>query len=75
MLAFDQFYLMTGGRPRRQTFTSVFRIYQNSFVYLSSATARAVDHPVLIILCGSALQIAVAAAGRSSVTRHRLPFP
>src|SRR6478752_3726022 len=27
MLAFDQFYLMTGGRPRGQTFTSVYWIY------------------------------------------------
>ena len=32
MLAFDQFYIMTSGAPRGQTFTAVYWIYQNSFV-------------------------------------------
>ena len=32
MLAFEQFYIMTGGNPRGQTFTSVYWIYQNSFI-------------------------------------------
>ena len=32
LLAFDQFYIMTGGNPRGQTFTSVYWIYQNSFI-------------------------------------------
>src|SRR5690606_1110715 len=32
MLAFDQFYIMSGGGPRGQTFTSVYWIYQNSFI-------------------------------------------
>src|SRR6202453_1878369 len=32
MLAFDQFYIMTSGGPRGQTFTAVYWIYQNSFV-------------------------------------------
>lgn len=33
MLAFDQFYIMTGGGPRGQTFTSVYYVYQTSFVF------------------------------------------
>jgi multiple sugar transport system permease protein len=33
MLAFDQFYIMTAGGPKSQTFTSVYWIYQNSFIY------------------------------------------
>ena len=32
MLAFDQFYLMSGGGPRGQTFTTVYWIYQSSFI-------------------------------------------
>lgn len=32
MLAFDQFYIMTGGNPRGQTFTAVYSIYQSSFI-------------------------------------------
>jgi len=32
LLAFEQFYIMTGGNPRGQTFTSVYWIYQNSFI-------------------------------------------
>jgi multiple sugar transport system permease protein len=32
MLAFDQFYIMTSGGPRGQTFTAVYWIYQNSFI-------------------------------------------
>ena len=33
MLAFDQFYIMTSGGPKSETFTSVYWIYQNSFIY------------------------------------------
>jgi multiple sugar transport system permease protein len=33
MLAFDQFYIMTAGGPKSETFTSVYWIYQNSFIY------------------------------------------
>jgi multiple sugar transport system permease protein len=64
MLAFDQFYLMTGGRPRGQTFTSVYWIYQNSFVYFKLGYGSALSIILmLIILCGSALQIAVSRRG------------
>ena len=64
MLAFDQFYLMTGGRPRGQTFTSVYWIYQNSFVYFKLGYGSALSIILmLIILCGSALQVAVSRRG------------
>lgn len=64
MLAFDQFYLMTGGRPRGQTFTSVYWIYQNSFVYFKLGYGSALSIILmLIILCGSALQIALSRRG------------
>ena len=46
MLAFDQFYIMTSGGPRGQTFTSVYWIYQNSFIYFKLGYGcGAVDHP------------------------------
>ena len=32
MLAFEPLYIMTGGNPRGQTFTSVYWIYQSAFV-------------------------------------------
>src|SRR5690606_13229168 len=35
MLAFEQFYIMTTGGPRGQTFTSLYWIYQNSFVFFN----------------------------------------
>jgi len=58
MLAFDQFYLMTGGRPRGQTFTSVYWIYQNSFIkfQLGYGAALSVILTVIIFLA-AALQI------------------
>ena len=60
MLAFDQFYLMTRGAPRGQTFTSVYWIYQNSFVYFKLGYGSALSIILMvIILCASALQIAV----------------
>jgi multiple sugar transport system permease protein len=34
LLAFDQFYIMTGGQPGNETATSVFYVYLNSFPYL-----------------------------------------
>ena len=46
LLAFDQFYIMTAGHPRSQTFTSVFWIYLNSLHLLEARLRRgAVDHP------------------------------
>ena len=58
MLAFDQFYLMTGGAPRGQTFTSVYWIYQNSFVYFKLGYGSALSVILmLVIMAGAALQI------------------
>jgi len=58
MLAFDQFYIMTGGGPRGQTFTAVYLIYQNSFVYFKLGYGAAMSLILaLIILAGASLQI------------------
>lgn len=58
MLAFDQFYIMTSGGPRGQTFTSVYWVYQNSFVYFKLGYGAALSLILAaIILVGSALQI------------------
>lgn len=60
MLAFDQFYLMTGGAPRGQTFTSVYWIYQNSFVYFRLGYGSALSIILMvIIMAGTALQLAL----------------
>src|SRR5271169_6895867 len=60
MLAFDQFYIMTSGAPRGQTFTAVYWIYQNSFVSFKLGYGSALSVVLtLIILAFSALQIAL----------------
>ncbi len=58
MLAFEQFYIMTNGGPGGQTFTSVYWMYQNSFVFfkLGYGSALAVVLTV-IIMVGTAAQI------------------
>ena len=64
MLAFDQFYLMTGGGPRGQTFTTVYWIYQSSFIRfeLGYGSAQAVIL-MLLITSGTALQLWVSRKG------------
>jgi len=64
MLAFDQFYLMTGGQPRGQTFTSVYWIYQNSFVYFKLGYGSALSIILMIIIMiGAAAQITIQRRG------------
>ncbi len=58
MLAFEQFYIMTGGNPRGQTFTSVYWIYQNSFISFKLGYGAALSIILtLIILVFSSLQV------------------
>lgn len=58
MLAFEQFYIMTGGNPRGQTFTSVYLIYQNSFISFKLGYGAALSIILTaIILVFSALQV------------------
>jgi multiple sugar transport system permease protein len=62
MLAFDQFYIMTSGGPRGQTFTAVYWIYQNSFVSFRLGYGAALSIVLtLIILVFSTLQIGLTA--------------
>jgi multiple sugar transport system permease protein len=57
MLAFDQFYIMTGGGPRGQTFTSVYHVYQNSFVFFKLGYGAALSIILGgVIFAASALQ-------------------
>jgi multiple sugar transport system permease protein len=58
MLAFDQFYIMTSGGPKGLTFTSVYWMYQNSFIFfkLGYGAATAVILTV-IIMAGATVQI------------------
>jgi multiple sugar transport system permease protein len=66
MLAFDQFYIMTSGGPRGQTFTAVYWIYQNSFVSFRLGYGAALSIVLtLIILAFSTLQIALTARGEA----------
>ena len=58
MLAFDQFYLMSGGGPRGQTFTSVYWIYQSSFVRFELGYGSALSVLLMIVITtGTALQL------------------
>jgi multiple sugar transport system permease protein len=60
MLAFDQFYIMTAGGPRGRTFTSVYWIYQNSFVFFKLGYGSALSLILtVIIMAGAAAQIAL----------------
>lgn len=60
MLAFDQLYIMTAGGPRGKTFTTVYWIYQNSFINFKLGYGAALSIILTaIILCGAALQIAL----------------
>ena len=65
MLAFDQFYLMSGGGPRGQTFTTVYWIYQSSFVRfeLGYGSAQAVLL-MIVITSGTALQLWLSRKGQ-----------
>jgi multiple sugar transport system permease protein len=54
MLAFDQFYLMTGGGPRGKTFTSVYWIYQNSFVRFELGYGAALSVLLMLFIFSSA---------------------
>jgi len=58
MLAFDQFYIMTAGGPRSLTFTSVYWMYQNSFIYFKLGYGSALALIlVVIIFLGATAQI------------------
>jgi multiple sugar transport system permease protein len=58
MLAFEQFYIMTAGGPQGQTFTSVYWIYQNSFVFFKLGYGSALSVILTaIIIVGAAMQI------------------
>jgi len=64
LLAFDQFYIMTSGGPRSETFTSVYWIYQNSFVYFKQGYGAALSIILLaIVLVLSMLHLLVARRG------------
>jgi multiple sugar transport system permease protein len=54
MLAVDQFILMTAGNPRGQTFTSVYWIYQNSFVFFKLGYGSALSIILMLIIFGFA---------------------
>ncbi len=58
MVAFDQFYIMTAGGPRTDTFTSVYWMYQNSFIYFKLGYGSALAIILtLIIFAGAATQV------------------
>ncbi|MEO9169225.1 MAG: sugar ABC transporter permease [Aestuariivirga sp.] len=58
MLAFEQLYIMTAGGPRGETLTSVYLLYQNSFINFKLGYGAALSVILTaIILCGAALQL------------------
>jgi len=62
MLAFEQLYIMTGGGPRGQTFSSVYWIYQNSFIRFKLGYGSALSIILtIIIMIAAATQIALTA--------------
>ncbi len=66
LLAFDQFYIMTGGNPRGQTFTSVYWVYQNSFIRFKLGYGAALSIILTaIILIFSSIQVALSNRGQN----------
>jgi multiple sugar transport system permease protein len=64
MLAFDQFYIMTGGAPRGETFTAVYWIYQNSFIYFKLGYGAALSLILMtIIFAASGIHVALTRRG------------
>jgi multiple sugar transport system permease protein len=60
MLAFDQFYIMTAGGPESKTFTSLYWIYQNSFIYFKQGYGATLSVILMaIILAASTAQLFV----------------
>lgn len=60
LLAFDQFYIMTGGGPSQSTTTAVFTIYRSSFVSFQFGYGSAISIILLVVLAGvSAFQMFV----------------
>jgi multiple sugar transport system permease protein len=67
MLAFDQLYIMTAGGPQGLTFTSVYWIYQNSFINFKLGYGAALSIILTaIIMIGAAIQIALTARRTSA---------
>ena len=65
MLAFDQFYLMTGGGPRGKTFTSVYWIYQNSFIRFDLGYGAALSVILMVVIMAmTALQLRLQSRGK-----------
>jgi multiple sugar transport system permease protein len=62
MLTFAQFYIMTSGGPRGQTFTAVYAVYQSSFVSFRLGYGAALSIMLtLIIFVFAALQVGLTA--------------
>ena len=59
-LAFDQFFIITGGGPRNKTITVVHWIFNNGFTYMKLGYAAALSIALLVILISlSTLQMYV----------------
>lgn len=50
LLSFDQFYIMTAGGPRGKTFTAVYWMYQNSFIYFKLGYGAALSILIALII-------------------------
>ena len=67
MLAFDQFYIMTAGGPKSETFTSVYWIYQNSFIYFKQGYGATLSLLLMaIIFIASAVQLLLMRRGAAT---------
>ncbi|MGI3784136.1 MAG: carbohydrate ABC transporter permease, partial [Janthinobacterium lividum] len=50
LLAFDQFFIMTGGGPSNQTITAVYEIYRTSFISFKLGYGAAMSVMLMVIL-------------------------
>ena len=58
LLAFDQFFIMTGGGPSNETITAVYAIYRTSFISFKLGYGAALSVFLMLILAAvSAVQM------------------
>jgi multiple sugar transport system permease protein len=58
VLAFDQFYIMTGGGPSNSTITAVYEIYRTSFISFDLGYGAALSAMLMLVLVAiSAVQL------------------
>ena len=74
LLAFDQFFIMTGGGPSNQTITAVYQIYRMSFVQFRLGYGAALSVLLMVVLACRQRDADAAAAQPDTTDPDRPPM-